>query len=204
MIKVIDDLLPKAYADAIANDMFESLRYTYMRNTSIQYKSFRPTGPVFSDENTFDRGQMSAGILDAESGYTHPFFYETLKPMIYILNDKFPEFVIEGVVRVKGNILTQKENAPEYHYNSPHQDAPAGCYSMIYYCDDSDGDTFLFDQYYEEGKLPEKVTLHQRISPKKNRVLIFESNRYHASSNPRMHRDRMILNFVFKANEGNR
>lgn len=199
MIKIIDNLLPNAYANAMLEGMFDSLRYTYMRNTSIEYKSIRPTGPVFSDENTFDRGQMSAGIIDAESGYTHPFFWESVKPMIYHLNDKFPELEIEGIVRVKGNILTQQDTAPEYHYNSPHQDAPHGCYSMVYYCDDSDGDTFLFDQYFKEGTLPEKVTVHQRISPKKNRAVLFESNRYHASSNPKIHRDRMVLNFVFRA-----
>jgi hypothetical protein len=69
---------------------------------------------------------------------------------------------------------------------------------MVYYVNDSDGDTFLFNEFYESGKVPELFTLYNRVSPKKNRLVIFESNRYHASSNPKLNQDRFIINFVLE------
>jgi len=71
----------------------------------------------------------------------------------------------------------------------------------VYYCNDSDGDTFLFNEFFEQGTLPSRLTLAQRVTPRKNRAVIFESNRYHASSNPRKSSERIIINFVFHASK---
>jgi Rps23 Pro-64 3,4-dihydroxylase Tpa1-like proline 4-hydroxylase len=71
---------------------------------------------------------------------------------------------------------------------------------MVYYCNDSDGDTFLFNEFYD-GKNPDKLTIAQRVTPKKNRCVVFESNRMHASSSPIYSKDRRIINFVIDAYE---
>jgi hypothetical protein len=66
---------------------------------------------------------------------------------------------------------------------------------MVYYLNDSDGDTFLFNEKYGDGF--SDFTVMERISPKKNRAVIFEANRYHASSNPSQAENRYVLNWVF-------
>jgi len=55
---------------------------------------------------------------------------------------------------------------------------------MIYYVNDSDGDTYL-----KIGKTT------KRISPKKGRVLYFDGSIMHAANHPRKTNKRLIINF---------
>lgn len=201
MIKVIDNFLTPTYADTILQDARNLLQYSYMRETCSQDGPY--TGPpLLRDENTFDFGQFTCPILvHPEPTPVFGWYFNLLKPVIYTTIDKVPEIAVRGVVRIKFNLLLQKANAPESHYNIPHQDALDSAYSMVYYCDDSDGDTFLFNEFYQPGKLPAKLTVAERVTPRKNRVVVFESNRYHASSNPRTSRDRFVGNFIFEASK---
>jgi hypothetical protein len=203
VIKIIDNLITPRYADAIERDMVDTLQYSYLRHTSTDLKYGEYLGELYSDNNVMDCGQFSSPIFDAEVNHCHPFYFEYIKPLIYSLEDKVPEFSITGICRIKSNILT-KQNLPDTHYNIPHHDGSDKCYSMIYYTQDSDGDTFLFNEFFTMGEPhPNKLTVNQRIKPKKNRAVIFQSNRYHASSNPVIHKDRIILNFVFEAYANN-
>lgn len=198
MIKVIDNVISPTYASVLNNDARHILQYCYKDKTSEQNSFY--AGSIFTDSNTYDFGQLSCPIVIA-----HPdapplqfaWYYNLLRALIYSVSDIVPEIKPLSVNRIKHNILLQQKDAPEFHYNIPHQDAERGCYSMVYYLDDSDGDTFLFNEYYEHGKLPEKLTVAHRVSPKRNRAVIFESDRYHASSNPRINKDRFVINFVF-------
>lgn len=203
MILVIDNLVNPRYANAIENDVVNSLQYAYLRQTSTNIKYGEYLGKLYEDENVADYGQFSSPIFDAEVNYNHPFYYETIKPLIYMLEDRVPELNITGICRVKANILT-KQNLPTTHYNIPHHDGSNKCYSLVYYTQDSDGDTFLFNEFFSMGAdHPDKLTVARRVTPKKNRAVLFESNRYHASSNPTINKDRIVLNFVFEAYANN-
>ena len=59
--------------------------------------------------------------------------------------------------------------------------------SCILYLNDSDGDTC----FYKKNKIFKKV------SPKKNRVVLFDGNIFHSSSKPVKHQYRIILNINF-------
>ena len=61
-------------------------------------------------------------------------------------------------------------------------------YTGIYYVNDCDGDTFLFDGTKEIAK----------ISPKKGRIVIFDGKTLHAGSHPYLSDFRMVINFNFK------
>ncbi len=199
MIKIIDNLLSPTYADNILNDAVHALQYFYSKETA------RPAGgeQLFKDENTIDYGQFACPIVVSpeEPAPAFGFYMNLIRPLIYTAIDRAPEIEIHGIVRIKFNLLLQQKDAPEFHYNIPHKDAKDSAYSMVYYCNDSDGDTFLFNEFYQHGRLPTKLTIAERVTPKKNRAVIFESHRYHASSNPRINKDRMIINFVFHASK---
>ena len=83
--------------------------------------------------------------------------------------------------RIKVNLLQPHPAAGEHH--PWHIDSTNSYTSMIYYINDSDGDTFI-----------NKVDT-QRITPKANTAVIFPSNLWHASSNPTKGR-RMVLNYM--------
>ena len=93
------------------------------------------------------------------------------------------------IYRMKVNLLMPYPNAPEYHV--PHQDVAWGergreYKSFLYYLNDSDGDTFFFD---------DQNNIIQRQTPKANTMIEFDSRMLHASSNPTQG-PRYVLNTV--------
>ena len=83
--------------------------------------------------------------------------------------------------RIKANLLQPHPDAGEHH--PWHTDSTESYTSMIYYINDSDGDTFL------------NKTETKRITPKANSAVIFPSNLWHASSNPTKGK-RIVLNYM--------
>ena len=197
MIKYIDNVITPTYADEIEHDVLNNLSYTYSRETSWDTEDYK----VFKDEYTHDYGQFVLNVFpyiqDTGSQYL-----QFIKPLIFTIFDKVPEIKFTGINRIKINLLLQQPQAPELHYNIAHYDKPeTGYYSVIYYCMDSDGDTFLFDKFAERDSTKSELNIVQRFTPKKNSILVFDSNRFHASSNPRNHKERAVINFVFTTME---
>ena len=68
---------------------------------------------------------------------------------------------------------------------------------MIYYVNDSDGDTIFFNEKHTGTIDNSKKTISQRITPKKNKCIIFDGLQYHAGSTPKnSHRMFININFI--------
>ena len=85
-------------------------------------------------------------------------------------------------------------------FDNIHIDIPFEHLVVLYYVNDTDGDTFIFDKFADLNNLKSptlnesEVTVIKKISPKKGRALVFDGRRYHSSSAPT--KDiRCILNF---------
>ena len=86
-------------------------------------------------------------------------------------------------------------------YDNIHIDLPIEHLVILYYVNDTDGDTFLFDKRADYNDLKttavepnDSLNIIKRISPKKGRALLFSGDRYHSSSGPT--KDiRCIINF---------
>lgn len=91
-----------------------------------------------------------------------------------------------GIVRIKANMLMGNGfgNKP----NAPHKDADENHFTILYYVNDSDGDTVFFD---DDGKI------FKSVKPKKGRMVIFDSDISHTSSSPTDGR-RCVLNIILK------
>ena len=75
-------------------------------------------------------------------------------------------------------------------YATKHVDMDIPHLTILYYVNDSDGDTFFFGKDINDG-------ISRRITPKKNRAIIFDGLIYHAGSLPTANK-RVILNFNLK------
>ena len=76
------------------------------------------------------------------------------------------------------------------NYQPIHLDKPSkGYMSLLYYVNDSDGDTIFFDK---------NIRMIKRVNPKKNRAILFDSNILHAGSNPIKSKKRIVINTIFK------
>ena len=91
----------------------------------------------------------------------------------------------------------------EFDINGMHIDREQEHISIVYYVNDTDGDTHIYDtdlktmsgwNYIVRDKKFEHFTLNKRISPKKGRVVIFNGLLPHHSSYPTL-QDRYVINF---------
>jgi hypothetical protein len=81
--------------------------------------------------------------------------------------------------------------------NGLHVDLPDPHYACVYYLNDSDGDTIIMEQTIVNtppGSQGVDVKIHQRVTPKKGRMVVFDGRRYHCSSQP-SESYRAIINF---------
>lgn len=85
-------------------------------------------------------------------------------------------------------------------FDNPHIDNGFPHLVCLYYVNDTDGDTFIFDKNKEDRPYLEKNVkwnIVKQVSPKKGRVVLFDGSRYHSSSAPT--KDiRCIINFNVK------
>ena len=193
MFYIFDNVVTKSLANNIENYVINGLSYKYNRQTSFNTKYYQ--GEIFKDSNTHDKGHLTCPIyFDDHPPQPHQNYFPTLEVILLSCLDSV-NMELNHIKRVKVNLLRQ-ENFPENHYNIPHHDDSSG-YSLLYYINDSDGDTFLFNEYYDGKKYPEQLSVFQRVKPKKNRAILFESARIHASSNPLLTDERCVINFTF-------
>ena len=68
----------------------------------------------------------------------------------------------------------------------------------LYYVNESDGDTWMFNEEFKQFPEPDVFTVKQRISPKPNRLIIFDGLCYHTASNPINSDSRVIININYK------
>lgn len=194
MIKVFDNVLNDSYAALLEHDCQRVISYNYYHKTVVNFN--------YNDPNIYDTGQFSTMILSNDQGEMPQGWYmNRLYPLVTILEDNVLGCKIKELQRVKYNLISNNPGSPEFHYNTPHPDSfEPGFISMVYYCNDSDGDTFLFNEFYDhecEMVIP-PLSISERVSPKRNRLVMFESNRYHASSYPRTSDYRSVINFIVK------
>lgn len=93
------------------------------------------------------------------------------------------------IIRCKANLKFSAPNGDIDSHNKPHYDQKENHFVGLYYVNDSDGDTWLFDK-------DEKVM--KRISPKKGRWLFFKGELLHAASHPINSWKRLAINIDFK------
>ena len=76
-------------------------------------------------------------------------------------------------------------------HHGPHVDDSDLHHVILYYVNDSDGDTFFFKNGIENK-------VYKTVTPKKNRIVVFDGKILHASSYPITSPIRMTLNFNFR------
>lgn len=103
---------------------------------------------------------------------------------------------VEEIARIKANMLV-KNNSGNPLLNCPHVDrSPPGWHSLVYYLNDCDGDTVLFNKKGSQGF--HNLQIQDTASPKKNTAVLFESDWYHTSTNPVDNPRRIVLNFILR------
>lgn len=196
--KKIENLLTPTYHKNLLDDAKWHLKYGFDSQTVYNAEQFK----LYEDDNIFDVGQLTCTIYNPSQAHLAEFrfkdYFPHIKPLIYTIEDKF-NLRIRNLHRVKFNILFQRPDAPEGSYNHPHRDVNAKSYSVIYYLNDSDGDTVFFNEVYDGVEQPKSLTIQSKNTPKANTAVLFDSRQLHASSQPKVTAARYAINIVFDA-----
>jgi hypothetical protein len=190
----LERFLPESYADILESLICGSGGFLWQYNASTNNQ----TAPEImnKDARSYEADQFVHALY--QEGERRSEFFDIVFPMFYFMEDK-TGVTLAGPERMKANLLVQRA-VEDGTYNTPHIDIAApGHKSLLYYVKDSDGDTYLFNETFQQTSRGGKaLTLRKRVSPRKGKAVLFNSNIWHASSHPRDHATRVVLNFVFK------
>ena len=190
---IIDDLIPTRFQLDLANELMCKTPYYFQPGTTLTQQGAEYSN-IIKDQYTIDSPQ-----------FVHPALFNNvpsdkfniIRPMLYFLEDKINRKIAE-VRRIKVNCLLRNDTMfTSNNYNIPHTDEETPrTMSMVYYVNDSDGDTFFFNEHW--GQTQNGLSLYSRSSPKMGRAVIFDSIRFHAGSNPIKSDNRFVINITFK------
>jgi len=192
----IEKFIPPSYADILEDIICKSPEFTWTYTPSTNNQT--EARLMKKDARSYESEQL-VHALYLEGGKRSQFF-DVIFPFFYFLEDK-TGIELGAIERIKANMLLRSttQDGADDKYNTPHIDIPdTGYKSLIYYVRDSDGDTFLFNEKYADKKA---LTVAKRVTPKKGKAVVFDSNTWHASSNPRRNQNRIVLNFIFRVKD---
>jgi len=126
---------------------------------------------------------------------THVFYLESSRNSEnYLISDfvlsRFLErskYPFKSLTRSKAN-LTLKLPGNVGDYTTPHVDSPTDHMVLIYYVNDSDGDTMIFQDHKKELVL-------KKINHKKGRFVLFNGSLFHAAGINKVSDVRININF---------
>ena len=194
---IIDNLLPKpveqSIFDMVTGSSFPWTHHRYSVSSKDLSQHFYTNEPV-KDHTQFRHGFARHDEVTSE-------YYKYIQ-LLSLGFEGRTGLQTKGKYRIKANLLV-KQDGPVLQ--PPHVDCMdmldgnTDCLNyktLLYYINDSDGDTIFYNEYFT-GEPVGLVTEQQRVSPKRGRAVIFDSNQIHSGSCPSINNTRIVINCVF-------
>ena len=190
----IDDIIPKLYQNQIeAETMSDRMAWFFSLETGrdaehrvdTSYSGFSHT--VFHTND----GKPSDAAMTA-----------LLLPLLFAFCER-TRHPFSRLLRIRLGLFP-RANIDALHHN-PHVDFYQPHYNALYYVNDSDGDTVVFNETFEQVPQDQslayaraqKFTVAKRIAPKKGKIIGFDGKHYHASMHPMQSSHRIAIAFSF-------
>ena len=182
---VIDDIIPENLQDEFHNILINYPMWRFAKDMS--YANYDMEFPSYGFNMMFKH---------PEHGIVSPLYEAISVPIINALYKQArPRYSDIHFNRAFLQLPLEERFVKEH--NGIHIDLPEDHYACVYYVNDSDGDTIVYEQtrYNTEcGSQNVELTEHKRVTPKKGRLVMFDGARFHCSSQPR-NGYRCIINF---------
>jgi|TARA_B110000977_G_scaffold75923_2_gene102469 hypothetical protein len=203
-IYTIKDIIPVSYQNAIIDRMQGENFFPWFLLHKIGHKDYFTADQkdIYIDPNvTDDSGFFHIIQDDTEIRSAH---YDFFRMILEFYCEKTGK-TIDQIFRIRARYTSPSPGHDSTKYAAPHIDYPnnSDYTTLIYYVNDADGDTILFDKMFNPQTdvynpvLNEKITEVYRHTPKKGEALIFNGHRYHSGNFPIKHSSRIVLNFDF-------
>jgi hypothetical protein len=164
MIQIYDNFMPTPIQYQWELALLESnFSWTYLKDAT------RPNDGNIDINNRVE--SFGNTLFDQSENYISPEFPQFYGG-IFIINDVI-EKSYHDMYRFRVGLIVP-DIKKRLHHNI-HTDFSFDHTTALYYVNDSDGDTFFFDN---------DKNIVERITPKKGRMVVFDGNQLHASSSP--------------------
>jgi hypothetical protein len=189
----------------VDNSFLSTEESDYIQNLFLGVpKSGMPPMPwVFAPSSNLE---TEGGRATTDSNvYEHPMFVAPLDPGHPYRNEViriFEKFLAKhqisytSILRIKANWVPAAPLTSKGRYQMPHIDDDREHKVFLYYVNDADGDTIMFNELYQ-GFGPEEFTIRDRITPQKGKAIVFNGDNFHAPSAPIMTPYRCVINIDF-------
>ncbi len=173
----IANAIPKAYQDQVEHELGSTrMLWNFSEEIARSASKFETAYPGF--------GHM-AYLADESEPMISP-LSSLLLPILFVFCEK-ADIEYNALLRVRVGLFTKtitdaKHHNPHVDYGEPHRTA-------VYYVNDCDGDTFIFDQTFEDVSVEDsgryanenRFTIRRSIAPQKGKVICFDGRQYHTS-----------------------
>ena len=189
----IADAIPKAYQAQLEAELGSNrMSWSFHEEVARSASKFKASFSGFSH---------MAYLAQGEDSRMSP-LSSLLLPILFIFCEK-AEIDYNAILRIRVGLFTKTAIQAPHH--NPHVDFCQPHRTAVYYVNDSDGDTFVFDQTYETVSVDDsarfanenRFTVAGRVSPKRGTMMAFDGRHYHASMHPLKASKRIAITFNF-------
>ena len=186
MFRIIDNYLTKSYHKEIQERLTGDIFPWYYSSNSTEPKWVVGT-PTFNEygfsHSFWENDVMNGAGLEGNHYFTNN-FATFIKPFLLQVMDTIG---CDTILRCRADMTTW---SPEEFIHPAHTDYPFPNTATIYYVNDTDGDTIIYGQ--------DCLEIKARVSPKANRLVIFDGDISHTGCSPTQHKTRILLNSNFR------
>jgi hypothetical protein len=104
------------------------------------------------------------------------------------------DILVYGITRCKINVTFPDSESNVEDTQAPHVDHSWPHYVFLYYVNEADGDTILYNEEYSKDDV--HLTEMERVSPKAGRAILFDGLNYHSPLAPTKGY-RVVINLTF-------
>ena len=196
VLQIIDNFVSNGYANRLENMCRTEVCWDFEENISGVHEKTSPNYKHYIAPGAdFDGPQYAFAHVALDHKGNKSEFFDQIFPLMYALEEK-TQMPINEIYRIRLALNTsvgkEVQHLPHVDVDQPHK-------VLLYYVNDSDGDTFMYNEMYSPDNHDSlsTFTLNQRVKPKKNRAIVFDGLRYHNSSKPVNYTSRYIINIDF-------
>jgi len=192
-MKIFDNFLSETYFNRLQSYILSDRTQPWYYNENISLNK---------SSNDLGRFGFSFNIIRSKARSLESYYDKTIESQNYTL-EILKKFLF-GIQVVTGcdKILRSRMDLTVYSGKSkllePHTDYKYPHTTCIFYVNDSDGNTVIYDQMYnDEDKYNQELTIKKEIEPKANRLLVFDGMHIHTGHTPSKHNNRVLINSNF-------
>ena len=196
-IYVFDDIIEKPYQELIKETLLGGDKPPTVDDVEEEFPWYYTSDVTDNSHEGPFQGRFGFGhnYVTSEEGVISNFH----NLFLGLIKNSCKKLKIKKVDVLQGrSFLSTPTNIPREDIDTPHYDMDAPHFVMLYYVNDSDGDTLIYNEKTKFAScLPDegmKFTLKKQISPKQGRVVLFNGAHWHTAQQSN-HNLRCIVNY---------